>query len=260
MKKILMITLITFSVSNAHAAGLADKIRPYVEKYLGDEIAVKLFGEIEEKIKLPQIPKVNKDAKSTRPEFVDKTKLNVSKDKVQKANLSFLYELYEAARKVKPNDNDVSKWMNVISQGGSREGVYRALVLDNTYAAMENYTTPMTDTGIKFSKYYVTTFMNKSISKDSLEKTNFFTLKRVLTEQTLEILDELLYKDVNLFYDWYAVFSAEVAKKYPNFFTNKIRVSTSRERHRKWAKFVPIQHVKSEVIIKLHKLFNATNQ
>lgn len=260
MKKILITLMITLSITNTQAEGIADEVRPYVEQYLGEELAIKIFGEKEETIKLPEIPKVNKDAKSTRPEYVDTVKSKITKDQMNKANLSFLYEVYEAARRVKPNDNDVSKWMNVITQGGSREGVYRALVLDNTYAAMENYDTPMTDTGIEFSKYYVFEFMNKEISKDSLEKTNFYTLKRVLVEQTLEILDELLYKDVNLFYDWYAVFSAESAKKYPAFFTNKIRKSTSRERHRKWAQYVPIQHVKSEVIIKLHKLFNATNQ
>ncbi len=260
MKKILMAAMITLSISNVQAEGLSDKLRPYVEQFLGDEIAVKLFGAKEESIKLPEIPKVNKDAKSTRAEYVDKVKTNITKEQMNKANLSFLFEVYEAARRVKPNDNDVAKWMNVITQGGSREGVYRALVLDNTYAAMENYDTPMTDSGIAFAKYYVATFISKEISKDSLEKTNFFTLKRVLVEQTLEILDELLFKDVNLFYDWYAVFSADTAKKYPTFFTNKIRKSTSRERHRKWAQFVPIQHVKSEVIIKLHKLFNATNQ
>ncbi|PIK14088.1 hypothetical protein [Halobacteriovorax sp. JY17] len=260
MKKILMAAMITLSISNVQAEGISDKLRPYVEQFLGDEIAVKLFGSKEESIKLPEIPKVNKDAKSTRAEYVDKVKTNITKEQMNKANLSFLFEVYEAARRVKPNDNDVAKWMNVITQGGSREGVYRALVLDNTYAAMENYDTPMTDSGIAFAKYYVATFISKEISKDSLEKTNFFTLKRVLVEQTLEILDELLFKDVNLFYDWYAVFSADTAKKYPAFFTNKIRKSTSRERHRKWAQFVPIQHVKSEVIIKLHKLFNATNQ
>ena len=260
MKKILIAVMITLSITSTQAEGIADKVRPYVEQYLGEELAIKLFGEKEEKIKLPEIPKVNKDAKSTRPEYVDTIKNKITKDQMNKANVSFLFEIYEAARRVKPNDNDVSKWMNVITQGGSREGVYRALVLDNTYAAMENYDTPMTDTGIEFAKYYVLEFMNKEISKDSLEKTNFYTLKRVLVEQTLEILDELLFKDVNLFYDWYAVFSAESAKKYPNFFTNKIRKSVSRERHRKWAQYVPTQHVKSEVIIKLHKLFNATNQ
>ncbi|WP_372655642.1 hypothetical protein [Halobacteriovorax sp.] len=260
MKKILMVMLFSLSITNTHAEGFADKLRPYVEEYLGDELAVKLFGEREENIKLPEIPKVNKDAKSVRAEYQDKMKSKISKEKMEKADLSFLFEIYESARRVKPNENDVAKWMNVISQGGSREGVYRALVLDNTYAAMENYDTPMTDSGINFSKYYVSTFMNKEISKESLEKTNFYTLKRVLVEQTLEILDELLFKDVNLFYDWYAVFSAEIAKKYPNFFTNKIRKSTSRERHRKWAEFVPVQHVKSEVMVKLHKLFNTTNQ
>jgi len=261
MKRLLSIlVLATLLSSPTQAEGFQDTIRPYVEKYLGAELAVKLFGEIEESIKLPAIPKVNKDAKSIRAELVDKNKKNIPKEKLEKSNLSFVFDIYQATRKVKPNDNDVAKWMNVIEQGGSREGVYRALVLDGTYAGMENYDAPMTDSGIAFTQYYVKTFLNKNLKKESIEKTNFYTLKRVLTEQTLEILDELSFKDINLFYDWYAVFSAEVAKKYPNFFKNKIRKSISRERHRKWGSFVPSQHLKSEVIIKLHNLFNANNQ
>lgn len=261
MKKLLSVVAFTFLLSTPiQAEGLSDTIRPYVEKYLGAELAVKLFGEKEESIKLPAIPKIEKNAKSIRAELVDKNKKNISKDKMEKSNLSFVYDIYQATRKVKPNENDVAKWMNVMEQGGSREGVYRALVLDSTYAGMENYDAPMTDTGIAFTQYFVKSFLNKNLKKESLEKTNFFTLKRVLTEQTLEVLDELAFKDINLFYDWYAVFSAEVAKKYPNFFKNKIRKSTSRERHRKWGSFVPSQHLKSEVIIKLHNLFNANNQ
>ncbi|OUR93673.1 hypothetical protein A9Q84_19610 [Halobacteriovorax marinus] len=261
MKKLFSILLLATLLSTPiQAEGLSDTIRPYVEKYLGAEFAVKLFGEKEESIKLPEIPKVNKDAKSIRPELKEKTKNKISKEQMEKSNLNFVFEIYESTRKIKPNDNDVAKWMNVMEQGGSREGVYRALVLDGTYAGMENYDSPMTDSGIAFTKYYVNNFLNKNLKKDSIEKTNFFTLKRVLTEQTLEVLDELAFKDINLFYDWYAVFSAEIAKKYPNYFKNKIRKSTSRERHRKWGSFVPTQHVKSEVIIKLHNLFNANNQ
>jgi len=64
MKKILITLMITLSITNTQAEGIADKVRPYVEQYLGVELAEKIFGEKEETIKLPEIPKVNKDAKS----------------------------------------------------------------------------------------------------------------------------------------------------------------------------------------------------
>jgi hypothetical protein len=259
MKKIFTVLLFSLFFTTSVHASFSEKIRPYVEEYLGMDIAVQIFGEKEETIKLPKIPEVNKDARNVRPEL-KVTKSKISKEKLEKSNLSFVFEIYKATRQTKPNDDEVSRWMNVMSQGGSREGVYRALVLDNTYAGRENYDSPVTDGTIRFVQDYLSEFLEKSIKKESLEKINFYTLKRVITEQTLEILDELTYKDIEDFYSWYAVFSAEMAKKYPNKFENKIRKSTSRERHMKWAKFVPVQHVKSEIMIKLHTLFNASNQ
>jgi hypothetical protein len=260
MKRLITLVFVCFVLSSqANAEGFADKVRPYVEKYLGEDIAIKLFGEVEEKIKLPAIPKVDKDAKKTRPELKD-SKSKISKEKLEKSNLSFIYEIYKATRMTEPNENEIGKWMNVMSQGGSREGVYRALVLDNTYAGRENQDIRVTDKTIAFVQYYVSEFLDKNIKKESLANINFYTLKRVMTEQTLEMLDELSYKNIEDFYDWYAVFSGELAKKYPVKFDNKIRKSTSRERHKKWAKYVPVQHVKSEVIVKLHTLFNASNQ
>mgnify|MGYP000386210158 CR=1 FL=1 len=259
MKKIITLVFLCLVISSqSNASEFTDKVRPYVEKYLGLDIAVKLFGEIEETIKLPEIPEVSKDARKTRPELKS-SKTKISKDKLEKSNLSFLYEIYNATRMTKPNENEIAKWMNVMSQGGSREGVYRALVLDNTYARRENRDIQLTDKNVVFVQYYLGEFLDKSLKKESLEKINFYTLKRVMTEQTLEILDELIYKNTDDFYNWYAVFSAEIAKKYPEKFGNKIRKSTSRERHKKWAMYVPIQHVKSEVVIKLHTLFNSFN-
>ena len=259
MNKVITTTVFALIFSTSVNAGFSEKARPYVEEYLGMDIAIQIFGEKEETIKLPTIPEVIKDARNVRPQLKD-VKSNISKEKIEKSNLSFLFEIYKATRQTKPNDDEVSRWMNVMGQGGSREGVYRALVLDNTYAGRENYDSPVTDGTIKFVQFYLSDFLDKSIKKESIEKTNFYTLKRVITEQTLEILDELTYKNIEDFYSWYAVFSAEMAKKYPEKFENKIRKSTSRERHMKWAKFVPIQHVKSEIMIKLHTLFNASNQ
>ncbi|WP_127718404.1 hypothetical protein [Halobacteriovorax sp. HLS] len=259
MKRTVSVLLLSLVISNTAYAGIADSIRPYVEKYLGEDIAVKIFGEVEETILLPAIPTVSKDAKNIRPELKT-SKTKISKEKLEKANLSFIYQIYKATRMTDPNENEVARWMNVMSQGGSREGVYRALVLDGTYAGRENTDAPITDETIEFVQYYLSTFLDKSISKESLEKSNFYTLKRIITEQTLEILDELTYKKMEDFYNWYAVFSAEVAKKYPSTFDNKVRVSTSREKHKKWAMYVPVQHVKSEVMIKLHTLFNVNNQ
>lgn len=145
--------------------------------------------------------------------------------------------------------------MNVLHQGGTREGVYRALVLDSTYAGLENYPNPLNDGLIDFAVEYYTTYVGRTIKKESLEKINFYTLKRLATERTLEVVDEL-GKNKDHLQRWYAVFSGDLAKRFPEIWQNKIRKDTNKKFHLSWAKQAPSQHLKSEVIIKLHKAFN----
>lgn len=259
MLKYIFLTLLLISVPAR--AGLVDdlkeKARPFLIKIIGMEKTIGLLGEGRDQIKLPEIPEVKTDAKSIENYGAEaRVKVQYEEKKERQYNYSFVKDIFKAVRRFDPDKNDIAKWMNVLDQNGSREGVYRALVLDGTYLGLENHDFPMTTASVDFSSKFLAKYLKKGISEEKLQKANFFTVKRNVTEKTLEVVDELYKLKGDQIYDWYAVFSAEMAKKYPKAMDNKIRKETNARVHKKWAKSVPDQYLKSEIIIKLHKVFN----
>lgn len=255
MKKILLICLLIPGVLLAED-GWRQKLRPHLNQYLGVEFANKLLGEKVEEISLPDLPVVNKSATMTTPdEEIDQRESKLSADQTKQFNFYYVRELYTATRNLKANDDELSKWLNAMEQGATREGVYRALVLDNTYAGLENYPSPLTDSAMEFAVHLHNIYLGKPLSKEGVMNINFYTLKRISVENALDIIDSYRGKEEDL-YRWYAVLSAEIAEKFPTVWNGKIRGVKDRSTHFDWAKSVPFQHLKSEVIIKLHLVFN----
>lgn len=235
---------------------LKEKLRPYLEQYLGKDTSDSLIGEKIVEIKMPDIPEIKEDATNTDVYDHAKEYNVIPADKKQKLDYAFIIELFEATRMGKANDNEISRWMNVMNQGATREGIYRALVLDNTYAGLENYEKKPTDKVIKFTKFFLNKYVKQSIRGDLLQQMNFFTLKRVVAEKALEIIDAY-GRDTNDLHKWYGILSFDLANKYPAVWKNRLRADNNFERHHNWAKEVPLQHLKSETVIKIHKVFNS---
>lgn len=265
--KFLSMCLITFfSISFsagicAEEAGFKSKIRPYFTKIIGMEWTNKLLGKKEIGITLPKIPEVSASATTVTKDFSsNKKKLKFKEEDLRRYNTSFVRELFFVTRNIKANSDEISRWMNVIEQSGSREGVYRALVLDRVYGGLENFDSKINSRTVEFTLEFMGKFLGKTVGEDELKKINFYTLKRILTENSLSILDFYLDNNEDNFYRWYAVFSGDIAEKYPDSWKNKVRKIKRRISHKKWAESMPIQHVKSEVIIKIHKLMNKLNE
>ncbi len=261
MRLLLIVTILNMTLlqENAHAFDIKDfkeSIRPYLTEYLGFEKSNQILGEIVVEIPMPPIPKISDDVKAT--DIYDDTALRGKdiqvKDK-EKYDLAFVSEVFMVTRMSKPNAPDVAKWMNVLSQGATREGIYRAVVLDNTYAGLENFNKPVTDKIVIFAKFFLKKFVAQSISPEVLQKMNFFTLKRLTAEKALEVIDAF-GTDQNDLLTWYGVLSLEFAQKYPYVWENDLRKDNNFKRHKNWADSVPRQHLKSETVIKIHKVFN----
>jgi hypothetical protein len=244
------------------------KIRSHMATMLGEETTEKLFGANENKdsknkMVLPNIPKVILDPKNEDFYLQKKNKLSTQGEKYKKLTtdekrsfrVSFLKQLYTVTRNSKPKENDLLKSLNVLEQGGNREGVYRSVTLDPTYAALENYQENSSESLVNFIQYFTPKYLKKKYEKSSLESLNLWALKRLVTEKCLELIDTLA-KNPEDVYRWYAVYSAELAENYPELWQSKTRKNISDEFHYKWAKSVPFQHIKSELIIKNHKLMN----
>jgi len=235
---------------------IQELIRPYALKVLGEETTTRWFGESwTSELELPAIPEIIRDARSS----VQRQALNentLPQEVWRSYNVRFVTELYEATRRLKANSNDLAKWMNVLDQGGSQEGVYRALVLDQTYAGLENYPEPMNEAMIKFSESFSKKYLNRERTVEQLTGVNFFSIKRILVENSLEVLDALAKENSDNVYRWYAYFSGEMAYLYPNAFLDEIRLNKSMLRHYDWAQKSPEQLLKAELITKLHLIMN----
>ena len=254
---LLMIFLFTFSSAlfSSEKPAWKVKARVLVEKYLGDDWGVKLFGKKEVIYELPEIPVVDSDAKSTDVydnKYVEKVKLD--SDLELKLNIAYVGELYEVIKERKGGGGEVGKWINVMDQGGSREGVYRALVLDRDYQGMENYDKQISGAGAEFAHVFSNRFAEMDINKETLAQVNFYSVKRLITEKALEIIDAF-EKEEDLF-QWYSILSMEMARDYKYAFKNEVRQNKNFNYHFNWSGQVPRQHLKSEVIVKLHRVFN----
>ena len=229
-------------------------------KKYGPDTAESIFGRHIKEINLPTIPEIEFDVKSQdvykeKEKDLDAKLEAIPKDERDRYDLSFIKEIYDVTRGTPATETDMEKWMNVFAQGASREGIYRSLVLDSLYNSMENISHPVNESVINYTTYYMSSFLHKKVDKTAIEPINFYLLKRMVTENTLDMIDALKSRPEDLF-AWYAVFSGEMAKFYSPAFANDLRKDDFRHRHFEWAQNAPFQYIKSETIIKLHRIFN----
>lgn len=258
LKSIILLNLLLSAPLYGMDIGLLfDKASKRLDKLLGNE------KEVKDLITLPKIPEVKKNATSTdiyqknypiykQGQSFKKLKLSEKR----KYRVAFLDELYRVVRDEEVSDQTIKKYLNVLEQGGTREGVYRSLVLDRAYAGLEGYDLVASDQLVDFTVKYGETYLGRRFSPESLKKMNLWGIKRVLTEKTLEMLDVLAAKSMNV-YRWYSVFSEDIALNYGPLMKSKLRKTNVKLTHYKWAQSVPFQHIKSEVIIKLHTVMNS---
>jgi hypothetical protein len=242
---------------------LAEQWRPTIARFLGTEFTNKLLGKPPEiklpdpnNIAMPKIPVIKDDARSGDIYNKKADKIILKPEEEEKYHFTFLAELYEVTRQSPPTQDEFGKMMTVLSQGGSREGVYHALVLDSTYAQLESIDKPVKQPATEFAIYFFRTYINKKIVPESIKAMNIYTLKRLVAEKAIDIVDAFGDNRDDL-EKWYAILSGDLAVRFPQHWNNDLRKNTSKAVHKKWASKAPLQHIKSEVLIKMHTVFNS---
>lgn len=241
---------------------LVEKLRPKLMQFLGEEWTVKLIGADQsipvDEVPMPAIPKIDDNAKSVAvyERKADTVVLKLKPEDEQKYNYAYIKEVYEATRQSKPNDDEIGKMMNVLAQGGTREGVYRSMVLDSVYGGMENWDKAVKSVTADYAVYFYGKYFGKKVAKKSFEGMSIYTLKRLVAEKALEVADAF-GDDRDGLERWYAVMSADMATRFPQIWTNAMRKKTSALEHKAWASKVPLQHIKSELVIKIHASLNS---
>lgn len=268
MKKLIVILslLLSFSALAQQASEPAwrVKLRSLITQVAGSDWSNKLLGDLpalpQPEVTLPEIPQVIK--KSTDIEsYRRKTKGPTEFDKLplerrRQFDFKFIEELFLVTRKTDAKEEDLSNWLNTLDQGGSREGIYQALVLDEVYNGLESIEGKPTKKLLDFCLKFSQTYLKQTFKADSLKQLNLYSLKRIFTDKGMDILDYYEVKDLDALYQWYALVSAEMARHYSPFLQSEIRKNDSAKFHFSWAQNMPIQHVKSEFIIKMHVIMN----
>lgn len=267
MKKLTVILGLLF-VFNVFAQEVQEpswknKIRTLISQTVGEKWSDKLLGKLPEtvpEVVMPEIPQQVKN--NTAVESYEKIQKEptefdrLPRERKRQFDYKFIEELFMVTRKTEAKDEDLSNWLNTLDQGGSREGIYQALVLDEIYNSLESIEEKPTKKLLDFSLKFSQKFLNQTFQPDGLNQLNLYSLKRILTEKALDLMEYYETKDLDALYRWYAIFSADVAKDYQPFLKSPVRQDTSAKYHYQWAKSMPVQHVKSEFIIKMHAVMN----
>jgi hypothetical protein len=258
MKKLLVVIL--FLSSNAYAVDYEKYIKlmkTEVNKLLGKGVETKPIFE------MPNIPIVKADSTSVaiynkdgkiHTQGVAFNQLS-NKDK-RKYRVGYLKELYPSVRGAEVNTNEILQGVNILEQGGTREGVYRSLVLSTEYMRLETYEEKPNDELVQFTIAYGIKYLGLQFGERQIGQLNLWGIKRVIVEKTLDMLDSFP-KDGEDLYKWYAILSEELSSKHSGLWKNKTRLNKSLLYHHSWSQKVPFQQIKSEVIVKLHKVMNS---
>lgn len=246
---------------NANAFSF-DDISNKIADFLGSFLDKKKTSIVVDQIEMPKIPQVNTSATST--DTYKKTGVifsqgkkfkNLSINKKRQYQLSFLKELFKCTKGDPVSESTLVDYLNILEQGGSREGIFRAIVLDSRYSQLESYPPEISEKLYEYIINLSSKFLNKNYTKDQLIRFNKYTLKRIFIEKLLGILDTYAFKtQPESIYAWYAHLSAQVS--HYKIWNNKTRQNTSLKYHLNWAKNVPFEHIKSEVIIKVSSVID----
>jgi hypothetical protein len=243
-------------------------LRTLVTSIAGERWGEKLFGEppvpAALEIPMPTIPQMAKkstDISSYTKQSKGPTEYDgLPPQKKRQFDYAYIKELYQVTRKSDPKDEDLASWLNTLDQGGSREGIYQGLVLDEVYSALEEIEERPSKRLLEFCKKFSQKYFNQTMKDESLVQLNLYSLKRILTEKGIDLMEFFETKDLEELYRWYAHFSADTALDAGAILASPLREQKDVNFHYQWAKKMPIQHIKSEFIVKLHKVMNGFQQ
>ena len=202
---------------------------------------------------LPPLPRGDSLAQMKR---LQEKETFIPLEKKKRYRSFFLKELFEVVLLREISLEEKELWLGILDQGGSREGIYRGFVLGRAYARLEEKKVPLGQKAMLFTQSFYDRYFGRILKEKDLAEINFYSMKRIVVERVLELIDAFLVNSQEDLYRWYAIVSAELAKSYGSAFKLEMRKKTNREWHWHWARGVPKDYLKSELIIKLHRVYH----
>ena len=190
---------------------------------------------------LPQLPQIQRNPKDIsqigRP---DDRQINPFYNKLspkQRTSLAvgLVNEIYSVVLLREPSERERRGKINILQQGGAREGIYRSLVLGDEYRQQELAGGPLSERNQKFALDYFKTYLGVAVTGKQLDQWNFYGVKRLAAERALEIIDAFAERaDVNA---WFAILSERMEQEVK--WRQKHRQLGGRQRYLQWAQKFP---------------------
>jgi hypothetical protein len=218
-------------------------------------------------IQMPKLPlwkRTNTDIKSLKlsselPKQLEAIN-KLTAQEIIKYDRLFIDEAFKIIKNRPASHLEREQWINVFSQGGAREGLFRAITLDQEYFELEEIENYFERTSQEKILRYYQTFLGRSYDIKQTENISKMKFKKMMIERFLEIIDLFLIEDrLDDLFKWYSLLSVDLAREIKNTSQNKTRINLDPHFHYQWAQRVPFQHLKGEVILKLGLAINEFN-
>jgi hypothetical protein len=241
---------------------LKENVRSYLVQILGEKGTSELIGLPPDKIQLPIIPKLSllpRNSASYEKRIDQGKSYQLNAENIRFYNVIFVNEIYKRTFHREATDGEKEKWLNTLEQGGSREGIFRALVFSTEYNQLERNSPLASPRAESFAVDFLNKYINYQIKQSSLGKYSATTWKRVCVDKALDMMD-VISQNPNDLYRWYAVLSSQWGKNFGDQFSAQLRKGFIREEHFNWAQTVPLDIIKAEVILKMFIILDFLDQ
>ncbi len=174
-----------------------------------------------------------------------------TKQQLRQSHFLFVQELFSLFLKRSPTSKEAQNILSNLDQGGTREGVFRSVLYGDEFYQMEDSARAFSQESLAVLSDLLRTVFQAEVKEEVLEKMSFKTLLRFFTERALSLL-EFWEQDMEKAYEWYAHLSSSLAKKV--VFAEEgpaHRREVSLEKQYAMAKLLPMDLLRSEIIIKL---------
>ena len=198
--KIFFCLLILSMIGNTASASFnfPSVIRKMATDILGEELVENIIGiDSKEMMEMPSLPKLLENPKSLDfANINDQPKTPITDKDKKNLDNHFLYELFTEIRSSDPSEDEYQQWMNILTQGATREGVFRALIYDKIYERLEFSSSRRVSADAKeFTVLFYQKFIGIKISQTKMDQMNVYALKRIVCEKTLQMVDTLYQKN-----------------------------------------------------------------
>jgi hypothetical protein len=223
----------------------------------GEKLTLALFGETNVYYygnAIPSIPKIDEIKPTDTSGYGKKREDEKIEDEGKRRTLDYQHvkELINVVYERTVSETELIAYLNTLDQGGTREGVYSSLVLNNEYYKLEGKEMWASEKAQEFALFILEKFCDLEINFK--KEVNKYYLKRLVIDKVMNVFELLPTAQAKVYFN---ILSVDLNRFYPGVLKKKHRSSDNYKLHEMWSSKVPFPFLKSELVVKLHIILNS---